>query len=195
MTETQNNIAWDKKAFTRRFIGILNKHGILLDLDDMTDRFKLHRLLLIASKFGLPQVHEYIYFVEGPFAPDLAGDIEDIRLEISWRIEKNLIPRDDRKLVDILYSTTGVPASLKDICSIGIIPRSFRVKEFIEFVRDRSYEELNILSSAIDIYEFNKERGINKEDIIEILMELFPSDRELIESLVNELIAKNIIKV
>jgi uncharacterized protein YwgA len=75
------------------------------------------------------------------------------------------------------------------------LPIDFRSQDFIKLVAGKDPKWLEIAATAISVYEYNKEKGINREEITEIVTEIKPWAKDCIKEVLDELVEANLIKL
>jgi len=130
---------------------------------EVEDRLKLQKYVFIADHFGLNSGYDFSMYVRGPYSPELAED----------------------------YLRASEMASINQ--SEAYLPSEFNKDEFIKFVRNKDKEWLEIATTVLAIYEYNKDRGISRDDIIKIATSIGPWSKDRVEVVLDELLGANLI--
>jgi uncharacterized protein YwgA len=75
------------------------------------------------------------------------------------------------------------------------LPPEFRSQDFINLVKDKDVKWLEIAATVLLIYDYNRERGVSREDIIKIATKIKPWANERVNGVLDELIKSNLIRL
>jgi len=75
------------------------------------------------------------------------------------------------------------------------LPVEFRSQDFIELVAGKDAKWLEIAASAVSVYEYNREKGVTREDIVNILKEIKPWAENYVDKIIDDLIKANLIRL
>ena len=130
---------------------------------EVEDRLKLQKYVFIADHFGLNSGYDFSMYVRGPYSPELAED----------------------------YLRASEMASINQ--SEAYLPSEFNKDEFVEFVRNKDKEWFEMATTVLAIYEYNKDRGISRNDIIKIATSIGSWSKDRVEIVLDELQGVNLI--
>jgi Uncharacterized conserved protein len=73
------------------------------------------------------------------------------------------------------------------------LPPEFRSQDFINLVKDKDVKWLEIAATVLLIYDYNRERGVSRDDIIKIATSIGSWSKDRVEIVLDELLGANLI--
>ena len=73
------------------------------------------------------------------------------------------------------------------------LPPEFRSQDFINLVKDKDVKWLEIAATVLLIYDYNRERGVSRDDIIKIATSIGSWSKDRVEIVLDELQGVNLI--
>ena len=143
-----------------KFIKALEDAGVYkFKIDSFENRLKLQKIVYIAKYFGIDLGYTFNEYLRGPYSHELANDY--YKLNEIWNSDelKRLKPLDDEKL-----------------------------RELIEFLKDKSTDELEGIATGLMFLDILKRRGIRDRDILKKkLVILIESRKPFLSSIVDNI--------
>ena len=91
------------------------------------------------------------------------------------------------------YSPDLAEDYLKAVELEAQLPLEFDKDEFVKLVKGRDEKWFEIATTVLAIYEYNKDRGISRDDIIKIATSIGPWSKDRVEVVLDELLGANLI--
>lgn len=93
------------------------------------------------------------------------------------------------------YSPKLAEDYYKQLDAEAPLPPEFRSQDFIKLVKGKDARWLEIAATIISVYEYNKEKGISEEDIVNIVTEIKPWAKDYVDEIIDELVEANLIEL